>query len=105
MYLIPSTMNLREELLQVEEEVLFKPCKKVIELKQNEKYRIGKLKRCVTKFGERIVADLGEFQTFFPMRYNKLSDAAITEINRGSFNFTYLCPLGRTASIKIEEEL
>lgn len=64
-------MNLREELLQVEEEVLFKPCKKVIELKQNEKYRIGKLKRCVTKFGERIVADLGEFQVIFHFYFLK----------------------------------
>ena len=55
-------MNFKEELLEVEAAVNFKPCKKVVELKRNEKYSIKKLKRCTTKYGDRIVADSGEFQ-------------------------------------------
>lgn len=62
-----------------------KELKKNTELIVGQPYDINKIRTVTTRFGKRLVADLGNFETFIPPRLTEELEPFIGEINNGGY--------------------
>lgn len=83
------TETIFEELNQLAQGETFLPTRKLNELKQSHPYRIQGVKSVKTKYGERIILILQEFQIFLPDRFRKMTTAQKDALNDGSWEVTY----------------
>lgn len=109
------------ELAGLESSSAFKPTHNIRTLKENKNYPIVHMKKLQTRYGPRIVVDLGEydvsifkmfnflklifisFQVFLPARYSALSEEAVIEVNTAPYNLVYQGLWGCSVSLQIKK--
>lgn len=79
---VPSENEVSSELNHLG---LIKPTLKVKDMVQDTHYRILGARKVSTKFGNRVVLDLENYQLFLPARYEKLSDKAVADLNENKY--------------------
>lgn len=92
--------NMLDEINGLCTEVKFLPTKRLETLEQGLKHKITLLKKITTKYGERLVAELEDFQVFLPVRLNKLSANQVKYINRNNLSLVTQGPCGRSTIVK-----
>ncbi|XP_055838883.1 uncharacterized protein LOC129906909 [Episyrphus balteatus] len=79
---------------------VFKPTKKLSELSIGVKYEMFNIEKITTKWGERIVADVGASKVFLPGRYSTLSPSSLIAMSGGGYGFEIIRAIGSMYEIK-----
>lgn len=77
-------------------QVQYKPTRKMADMEINTPYKIYSARRCLTKFGERVILDLGDYQMFLPPRYAKTTEQSINQLNEQRFSVINKGSVGKT---------
>ncbi|XP_055837277.1 uncharacterized protein LOC129919742 [Episyrphus balteatus] len=99
--------EIQQEISEIENVSEFNTLINIRELEQNHRYPIMGIKKVQTKFGEKLVVDLGGHDIFLPARYNKLSEKTIQSIHSqtATFCIIYKGPFGRSVKLEITKFL